>query len=1475
MKGRVFMMQRRFWIGLLFFAFLVGILSPLSFALATGENGGEHSRAVSSPSHSIASQKSYTVLPGMKETVLLLKDRSGSPIDGHMMEISPGTAVTAKVSYPGYYKAGSTPAGRKAFADAPVWSKKTTTAQAADFTAATGQPVLFAINTDNFITESTVTPQLTVGQPCGHLIMEGNACQTTDIRSRPFFAVLKDGSFVIRDANADLSDVVEATSGRIYIVKDGKNVVDPAHSQELGLQPFNSIGLKKDGTVVVFQVDGRRSDSIGFTEMEMAEYLLAQGVYTALILDGGGSATFASRREGDSKLTLRNRPSDGTERALGSTLLFMSNQDSLFFDYTADAAARERYQSFTYNGHDFDTSAAWMATAGTADTVSVDPYDGTMTITKSAQNTLGYCYAQTRSTSGKALRFRPDYADYLQIRMELTGFDPAGANTNFSIHFYADGGTAQITNAVRHLFGSGYVFDGRSILLTLPIGQKFRDVEFVDAVKVNFSNLTGGGTIRIDYLYMGPKVSLPEQDYLFFDFLGSTLDADRYHSKTYRLRNFDTSAWGYNSKKSSQPLMGDDALSFDVMATTDNYVNTGHSPYIHTIDSTGSLTAPALCYRPGQQDYLQIRYRMRDCASVPGLTPVLRFYFSADGKGAFVGNVKKDLTTEEMTSDTYYVLTLPLYTHTAYQSAQVIDYFRLNFQNVRTAEGKTGRISVDYIYVGPLASLPQQDSFFIDFTNDAAAQQRYQSKTYGFRNYDTGSWAFNPKKCHRPTFDNGNMIITVAPTTDNYVNTGHSPYFQTSDINATVGKAVLRYKPGTRDYLQVRLKMEQCSPVPGKSAMLRFFYTNDDSASTAGYVSYNLTAEEMNSGKYLLITLPLHTSKTYQNSEYIRRFQITMQNLCSAAGQTGRIHLDYIYVGTEEGLPTAQYTVTFVGADGKTLQTQTVHKGGSATYTGTAPTKASDASYHYSFKGWDKTLTNITADLTVTAQFTATVHSFSYANSDNTYHKGSCACGYCMTAPHGWNSGTVTTGPTCTETGVRTYTCTTCKATKTESLSALGHRYTYKATKNPTTTATGTLTGTCSVCKGTTTATIPKLNATDYTKATTKAPTCTESGTDTYKWNVTAYGTFTFTATTKALGHSYTYEIHDAMFHFLGCSNCDLSEKVPHSYVEGICVCGEKETKEPVELPTLKLGHTLNLASDISVNFVILKQNLEGFDPGSIYVECVLDTYEGNVKTGTRTVRLEPVDKGIHYYFTLTGLTAIQMNDSISTTLYGTKDGQPYYSPTDEYSIASYAYAQLNKTEISATLKTLCADLLRYGAKAQIFKSYRLDALADSSMTGEHKAYLSDMEAVTFGNTNVVLNDLPNAPITWAGKSLSLESKVALKFVFHPAAYKEDLSKLTLRLSYTDTQGATKTVTVSNPELYNSQLGYYVFTVDTLLAAELRAVVSAQVYVGDSPVSATLQYSPDTYGNGKSGSLLDLCKALFAYSDSAKAYFAP
>ena len=74
--------------------------------------------------------------------------------------------------------------------------------------------------------------------------------------------------------------------------------------------------------------------------------------------------------------------------------------------------------------------------------------------------------------------------------------------------------------------------------------------------------------------------------------------------------------------------------------------------------------------------------------------------------------------------------------------------------------------------------------------------------------------------------------------------------------------------------------------------------------------------------------------------------------------------------------------------------------------------------------------------------YTAVVTAPTCTEKDYTTH--TCACGdsyvdtYTDALGHAWDSGKVTKQPTATETGVRTYTCTRCNETKTESIPATG-----------------------------------------------------------------------------------------------------------------------------------------------------------------------------------------------------------------------------------------------------------------------------------------------------------------------------------------------------------------------------------------------------------------------------------------------------
>ena len=448
--------------------------------------------------------------------------------------------------------------------------------------------------------------------------------------------------------------------------------------------------------------------------------------------------------------------------------------------------------------------------------------------------------------------------------------------------------------------------------------------------------------------------------------------------------------------------------------------------------------------------------------------------------------------------------------------------------------------------------------------------------------------------------------------------------------------------------------------------------------------------------------------------------------------------------------------------------------------------------------------------------------------------------------------------------------CTVCGTSCTvEQADPLGHVATEAPAVAPTCIASGLTEGSyCAVCN-----TVLKAQTTvaalghSYTSKVT-APTCTERGYTTH--TCSHCGDSYKDAYTDATGHAYTYtnkgESHEAV-----CTKCSHSFTEPHTYTDNTCICGALEILPPITDETIVINHSLNLASDISIIYAVKASLLSGYD--SFYLELQAPVYSGNALTGTKTLIIEPVLTGNYYYFTMVDLTAMNMNDMFVATLRMNKGKQEYLSKPDYYSVATYALAMLNQNGMAESLKVLCADLLRYGAAAQIYKNYRTDALATMDMTETHKSYFSNMDAVTFGNTNTIYNDLSNPVITWAGKTMNLGSKVALKFVFNVGTYTGDVSELTLRVIYQGTSGAYRMVTLSDPTAYHADKGMYAFEFDGLMAAELRVPLSVAVCHGDTQLSQTLQYSADTYGNTATGTLLELCKALFAYSDSAKAYF--
>ena len=97
---------------------------------------------------------------------------------------------------------------------------------------------------------------------------------------------------------------------------------------------------------------------------------------------------------------------------------------------------------------------------------------------------------------------------------------------------------------------------------------------------------------------------------------------------------------------------------------------------------------------------------------------------------------------------------------------------------------------------------------------------------------------------------------------------------------------------------------------------------------------------------------------------------------------------------------------------------------------------------------------------------------------------------------HSWDKGVITTSPTCSDAGVKTYTCTVCSETKTEVLNATGHTPVDVAEQPATCTEAGHTAGVkCSVC-GATISGIEEIPATGHTEVIDEAvaATCTTPG---------------------------------------------------------------------------------------------------------------------------------------------------------------------------------------------------------------------------------------------------------------------------------------------------------------------------------------------------------------------------------------------
>ena len=166
-------------------------------------------------------------------------------------------------------------------------------------------------------------------------IREGEYILTADDRSGyghiyQSFSVGDRITLTTQCLDKDLRDAQWA-SGCGDILVDNKKITDDDNwdFKTDGRNPRTALGVKKDGTAILYTVDGRRSGySVGLTEMELAEKMKDAGCVWAVNLDGGGSTALSVWVPGQEGVAVQNSPSDGKPRKCASYLLLVTEEDS-------------------------------------------------------------------------------------------------------------------------------------------------------------------------------------------------------------------------------------------------------------------------------------------------------------------------------------------------------------------------------------------------------------------------------------------------------------------------------------------------------------------------------------------------------------------------------------------------------------------------------------------------------------------------------------------------------------------------------------------------------------------------------------------------------------------------------------------------------------------------------------------------------------------------------------------------------------------------------------------------------------------------------------------------------------------------------------------------------------------------------------------------------------------------------------------
>ncbi|MBE6984291.1 MAG: fibro-slime domain-containing protein [Ruminococcaceae bacterium] len=1171
---------------------------------------------------------------------------------------------------------------------------------------------------------------------------------------------------------------------------------------------------------------------------------------------------------------------------------------NLFFDFTDNPDDRDRYMTSAYGYRNFDRAQYvnwWQSYWATKATSSQENLYGDFKVNE-LTGTLVVNVADGGGTDGTAtggkpygdnynwgpwvstayayrenpdryypnttlpLNYDPSQAEIVKVRFKVTGCSLAPNVTNprvVVICDYNEGTNIRRDTEYDMVQTYSYV-DGEYVTLTFELCDHLKNADSIRSFGFRFWDIystlpqsdANRGTVTIDYIYVGTRADAPvTDDYFFVDFTNTKADQERYANHTYGGTNLDLSK-NWTPYAFTNLSVSNGILSFTAPEGFGGYgvLNVGTA-----------RTSKPLNYVPNTDDYYQIRFRIDDATSsdlrIKGTGRIVLFYSSDPASSNEQNFVYYDFKVKDEIIDRGWVtLTFKLsdmiYNKDGmkYEDMDVINAFTPCFNWIVSAENKTATYQIDYLYVGPEETLPSFGKtvygYDTSFENDSMLSN-------GSSLFIEGAGIPKYASDKTPIYEPGQKQTAISFT---FTGTGFDIISRTGanqglirvsiyDENGThvkTAQVLNRSETGLELYQIPVLSIQDLKhgTYTAKIFVAAAYDYDDDNDPTNGD---NFNGLLDRGGEFCFDAIRIYdpidiTATTtdaatayevYQgdgeaNAQHkeVRNMLITAGNFnADSTSMEGVVYLDAKSDNNKS--PLLNYTE--VGPNNEVYLSADKAVAFKLEVTGTIPASIDIGAK--SANGAPAAM--VMAVSTSTPTPNPTGDTITVSSSTSQYYPLNIL-------PSKWE----------TENGKNFVYVTIYNNGAGGILSITDIKYAYD---------------------------IPATTATEAAVVTTSS----EEATPTTRSVRFLVDSEMIDALSICAEHNYSY-VSDGDTHRATCSICSYCITEAHSYTDGTCICGASEEVTATEELDKNLTFTMNISAgaEMSVSYTIMANAVNRY--ADFYLEITKNVANGEAITTiygngegreVMTEKLDPTTgEALMYQVTYKGINAKEMGDNFSTTLYAVgEDGTIYYGSTVVKSIKSYLIDKIDAEASSAELRTMCVDMLKYGAAAQLRLSYNTDNLVTADLTEEQLSYATQEipEAV-----NYAASAGEGASVN---TNITVTSRVQLNL---SCVYTTATNPNAIRCVITDSKGnvlaeisATKKDNIMFSAIY-----------ENVGAKEMRDVINATFYEGETVISKTISWSVESYvaqvraKTNVAEDELNMVNAMLTYGDAVAAY---